>query len=69
MNSSNYHSVSGVIFVLMAIGQLSRLVLQIPIQIGTINVPLWSSVIAFLVPLFMAIWAFRSAGKSKNSKK
>lgn len=56
-----YEQVSGVVFALVAIAQLTRAVLGWPLQIATITVPVWPSVIAFLVTASLAIWGFRSA--------
>lgn len=63
MNNKTYQIVSGIIFAIMSIGQLTRLIFQFPVQIGTFNVPVWPSAIAFIVALVMCIWAFRSANK------
>lgn len=38
-----------------------RAVLGWPLQVATITVPAWPSVIAFLVTASLAIWGFRSA--------
>ena len=63
MNDTSYQFVSGIIFGLMTIGQLARLIGQIPVQVGTFNVPLWPSAIVLILALSMCIWAFRSASK------
>lgn len=59
-----YEMVSGVVFTLVALVQLIRTVLGWPVQIDLFTVPVWFSVVAFLVTGGMAVWAFRSAGKS-----
>jgi len=59
MKDRSYQLVSGIIFGIITIGQLTRLIGQIPVQIGTFDVPLWPSAIAFMIALTMCIWAFR----------
>jgi hypothetical protein len=56
-----YELVSGIIFTIMAIVQLTRTVLGWPVQIDLFTVPVWFSGVAFLITGGMAIWAFRSA--------
>ena len=41
--------IAAVVFALVALLQLVRFVLEWPVVINGINVPLWASVIAFLV--------------------
>lgn len=60
MNSNSYLKVSGSLFALITLGQLTRLTLQIPVQIDTWVVPMWPSLIVAAVALAMCIWAFRS---------
>jgi len=56
-----YEQVSGAFFSLIAIVQLSRVVLGWPVQVATIAVPVWASVVAFLIAGSLAIWAFRAS--------
>jgi hypothetical protein len=56
-----YEMVSGILFTLIALVQLTRTVLGWPVQVDLFTVPVWLSAIAFLVAGGMAIWAFRSA--------
>jgi len=55
-----YEQFSGAFFVLLAIVQLSRLLLQWPVTVAGFAVPLWPSAIASVILLGFAIWAFRS---------
>ena len=64
MNSRTYLIVSGVIFGLISIGQLMRLIFQVPIQISTLIIPVWPSALVLIGVLLMCIWAFRLASKS-----
>ena len=51
--------VSGVLFGLITLGQLTRLTYQIPVQVGEWNVPLWPSVIGVVLAFALCVWAFR----------
>jgi hypothetical protein len=57
-----YELVSGTIFAIVSLVQLTRIVLGWPVQIDLFTVPVWLSGVAFLVAGGLAIWAFRSAG-------
>jgi hypothetical protein len=63
MNDKTYLIVSGVIFGLITIGHLIRLIFQIPVQVGTLNIPVWPSALGLIVALSLCIWAFRLASK------
>ncbi len=63
MNDKTYLIVSGVIFGLSTIGQLIRLIFQVPVQVATLNIPVWPSALGLIVALSMCIWAFRLASK------
>jgi hypothetical protein len=63
MNEKNYLIVSGVIFGLQTVGQLIRLIFQIPAQVGTLNIPVWPSALGLLVTVSLCVWAFRLASK------
>lgn len=62
-----YAQVSGVFFSLMAIGQLARFLLGWPIQVASVNVPLWTSGVAVLITATLAAWAFRTASTPSAS--
>lgn len=57
----NYVQVSGAFFGLLALGQLTRTILQWPVQVATVTVPVWASGVAFLITASFAFWALRSA--------
>jgi len=63
MNDKTYLIVSGVIFGLITIGHLIRLIFQIPVQVGALNIPVWPSALGLIVALSLCIWAFRLASK------
>jgi hypothetical protein len=56
-----YEQVSGTFFCALAIVQLARVVAGWPVQVATVTVPIWASVVAFLVTASLAAWAFRSS--------
>jgi len=58
-----YLMITGVLFGLQTIGQLFRLIYQVPIQIGTISIPVWISAPGLIVTLFLCVWAFQLARK------
>ena len=63
MNIKSYQIISGIIFGLITIGQSIRLIFQIPVQVGSFNVPMKVSVLAIIIALFLCIWAFWLASK------
>lgn len=62
-----YELVSGILFTILSLAQLTRTVLGWPVQVDGVNVPLWLSGIAFLIAGSLAIWAFRSAGRTPGT--
>jgi hypothetical protein len=58
--SSRYVLVSGIVFGLIALAQLFRAVNQVPIQVGSVGIPVWVSWVAVVVIGGMSIWAFAS---------
>ena len=59
MNRSGYQTVSGLVFGLVAVLQLVRAVRQLPVQVGSMAIPVWASWIAVLVAGGLCLWAFR----------
>jgi hypothetical protein len=62
----SYLRLSGLLFALMAVVQITRLVWQWPIRVATFEVPLWISVIALLITGSLAIWALRLRGRATD---
>ena len=58
-----YELVSGIIFTIVALAQLTRTLLGWTAQVEGFSVPVWASGVAFVIAGGMAIWAFRSAGR------
>ena len=59
-----YVIVSGWFLALLTCVQLLRIVMQWPVRVATIDVPLWPSAIAALIVGSLSIWAFRVARRS-----
>ena len=53
-----YQQMSGALFTVIALAQLTRSVLALPAQVGSMTIPVWWSIVAFCVTAGMAIWAF-----------
>jgi len=54
-----YELVSGTLFALLALVQLTRVVLGWPVQVAGVTVPVWASALACMVAGSFAVWAFR----------
>jgi len=57
-NITSYLVISGFIFGIVAVAQLLRVIYQLALQIGSINIPMSLSVIAAAIALVLSIWAF-----------
>jgi hypothetical protein len=55
-----YRVVSGAGFGMIAVLQITRAILQVPIYIGSFEVPIYASWIAAAVTGGLCIWVFRS---------
>ena len=58
--TSKYVAVSGVFFGVVAVVQAVRALNQWPLQIGSLDIPVWFSWIATVVAGSLCVWAFRS---------
>ena len=56
-----YVRVSGVFCGLIAVAQFVRAALQVSLEVGGIVIPIWPSVVAFLIFGGLATWAWRTA--------
>ena len=57
---TRYVVVSGAIFGLIAVLQVCRALLRLPVHIGSFEVPVAASWVAALVTGGLCVWAFRS---------
>ena len=62
-----YELVSGVVFSIIALVQLTRTLLGWPVQVDLFTVPVWVSGVVFLIAASLAVWAFRSAGRHASA--
>lgn len=56
----HYEQISATLFALVALAQLTRSILGWPAQIASVSIPVWVSVVAFIVTGSMSIWGFRA---------
>ena len=61
-----YKNVSGVVFALIALAQLIRAILRLPVQVGGLMIPIWFSLIAAGITGGLAIWAFQSTRSARQ---
>ena len=59
--SKNYAIVSGIVFGLVALAQIARAIAQVPVLIGSFEVPVFASWIVAAVTASLCYWAFKSA--------
>jgi len=58
--NNRYVVVSGVIFGFIALAQLIRAANQVPVQVGSVAIPVWVSWLAVVVTGSLCAWAFAS---------
>ena len=58
--SKNYIVVSGLVFGVVALAQVARAIAQVPVLIGSFDVPVIVSWIAAAVAAGLCYWAFQS---------
>ena len=64
MTQKTFSLVASVIFLLIALGHLSRLIFKVSVLLGGWTVPSWVSWVAALVFAYLALAGFRLAKKS-----
>ncbi len=52
--------VAGIVFAIVALAHLARIYFQIPVVVGTTEVPFSVNIIGFIVAAILSIWMFRS---------
>jgi len=62
--SRTYAVVSGLIFGLVALLQAARAVADLPVRVGSYDVPVFASWIAAVVAGALCVWAFSSGRRS-----
>jgi hypothetical protein len=51
--------VAAILFWLIAIAQLLRVLLRVEVTAGGVNIPLWISIVAFIILAALGIWLWR----------
>ena len=51
--------VAAILFWLIALAQLLRVLLQVEVTAGGVNIPFWISILAFVVLAALGIWLWR----------
>ncbi len=63
---ARYEIVSGVVFALIALAQLIRAILRLPVQVDGLTIPVWVSFVAAGITGGLAIWAFQLRTRSAH---
>lgn len=58
--------VAGIVFALMALVQIARLIVQPEILVAGSTLPLWPSMLAVVVLVFLSVWMFSLASEDKG---
>ena len=61
MHHTLYHRLTGAVFALIALAHVVRFALDVPVQVGTFQVPQSLSLVGAVVALVLAIWSFRGS--------
>jgi hypothetical protein len=51
--------VAAFLFWLIALAQLLRVFFQVEVTAGSVSIPLWISIVAFIVPAALGVWLWR----------
>lgn len=58
MGIKAYLTISGILFVIIAVLHLLRLIYQWPAEIGAVSIPVWVSCAGLLIASVLFVWAF-----------
>lgn len=61
-----YLLISGAIFCVVALAHALRVIQQWPVEVAGWALPMWVSVVGFLLTGALAFWAFRAASQAKR---
>jgi hypothetical protein len=53
---------AGVLFAIVAGLHVARIMMKLPVVVGTIHIPLRSSAVAAVLSIALAVWMFKAAG-------
>ena len=54
---------AAVVFFIISVAHLIRVILQVPVVVGTITIPMWPSMVAFVILLILGIMLLRESKK------
>ena len=54
---------AAVVFFIISVAHLIRVILQVPVVVGTITIPLWPSMVAFVILLILGVMLLRECKK------
>ncbi len=54
---------AAIVFFIIAVAHLIRVILQVPVVVGTITIPMWPSMVAFVILLILGIMLLREDKK------
>lgn len=57
----SYELVSGFVFAIVALAQLTRVLLGWPVRVDGFFIPIWVSVVAFVITATLSVWGIRAA--------
>lgn len=60
MSGPSFNSVAAAVFGIVALGHAARLALALPVQIGTMDIPLWTSWLGLVVAGSLCLWGLRA---------
>ena len=60
MSGPSFNNVAAAIFGIVALGHAARLALALPVQIGTMAIPVWASWLGLFVAGSLCVWGFRA---------
>lgn len=58
--------VAAVLFWLIALAQLLRVLLRVEVRAGDVHIPLWVSIVAFVVLAALGIWLWRERREQED---
>lgn len=54
---------AAIVFFIIAVAHLIRVILQVSVVVGTITIPLWPSMVAFVILLILGVMLLREGKK------
>ncbi|HMB56560.1 MAG TPA: hypothetical protein VKM35_05060 [Arenimonas sp.] len=60
MSTSSFNKIAATVFGIVALAHAARLAMALPVQIGTLPVPVWVSWAGLIVAGALCIWGFRA---------